>query len=557
MTSGCGRRPISVLGREIDLGTTRVVVITGAVLAVAVLAALASSCAPLRPAPATSSATTASPTVGPPPSLSQWTPPATSTASELQGPTTLAEAWELLYAYAQGWQPGAQVGFLCSVDDAEDSSSSGVDGRRRAWDAVFVAPTPSSAGLHVLLVDGAIIEDTALPAEPGRPALRGTLALDSPEALTIALAARRDFAPALPGGKGVHFCLELSDSGVPAITVRGSVGRQPAMISVDGTTRAVLFARHQMLGLGGILHSSDGGQTWSGTEIPGVPSVTADPFAEHKAYAATTEDSRIAIYQTQDGGETWVQVGMLPPAAGDWPFALEAVPTKSQETRLLVGTWSGLWSWADGSEGPLVPGLPEGPKQWLAAVHSEAGYRLFVSVTAGQDRGTYATVDLVNWEKLSDVAYRLSESFDHSTVLATNEERADQALVLGLDSERKIEMTVPVLRAAGDFTGSAPALVDSPALGVGRGLSEADWWNLFAAVASMAAPPDFPASQVVVAGGFRTGIYRTTDAGQTWHQVVANPSAITPGNGEISEVEFLSPTTVIAVNGGGLTWEDF
>jgi photosystem II stability/assembly factor-like uncharacterized protein len=280
-------------------------------------------------------------------------------------------------------------------------------------------------------------------------------------------------------------------------------------------------------------------------------------LVEDKAYAATTEDSRIAVYQTEDGGQTWVPVGTLPPAAGDWPFALEAVAATSQQTQLVVGTWSGLWSSADGSEWSLVPGLPEGPKQWLAAVQSEKGYRLFVSVTAGEQAGLYASVDLVNWEKVADVAYRLSESFDHSTVLATNEHQAGQALILSIDSQTSVKMTVPVLRAAGDFTGSAPALLYSPALGVGQGLSEAEGWILFAAVGSMAAAPDFPTSQVAVAGGFRAGIYRTTDAGRTWHQVVADPSAIVPGNGEMTGLEFLSPTTVIAVNGGGSTWKDF
>ncbi|HEM61815.1 MAG TPA: hypothetical protein ENO24_05960, partial [Chloroflexi bacterium] len=490
------------------MGARRVVVIIGAVLAVAVLA-VASSCAPLSPAPATSSPTMSSPTAGPAPSLSQGTPAATPTASELQGPTTLAEAWELLHAYAQRWQSGAQIDFLCSVDHAQDSSSSGLDGRRRAWDAVLVAPAPSSARLHVLLSDGAVLEETALPSESGQPALPGAWALDSPGALTAALAARPDFAPALPGGKGVHFCLELSDAGVAAITVRGSRGSQPAIVSVDATTGAVLAAQHQTLGWGGILYSSDRGQTWRGTEFPGVPAVTADPLVENKAYAATTEDSVIAVYQTEDGGETWVLIATLPPAAGDWPFAMEAVTPTSQETQPVVGTWSGLWSRTNDGQWSLVPGLPEGAKQWLAAAQSETGYRLFVSVTAGEHPGLYASVDLANWEKVADVASRLSESFDQSTVLATNEQQADRALVLSVERQRSIEMAVPVLRAAGDFTGSAPALVYSPALGVGRGLSDAEGWTLFAAVGSMAAAPDFPASRVVVAGGFRAGIYRT------------------------------------------------
>jgi hypothetical protein len=222
-----------------------------------------------------------------------------------------------------------------------------------------------------------------------------------------------------------------------------------------------------------------------------------------------------------------------------------------------VGTWSGLWSSADGREWSLVPGLPDGPKQWLAAVQAETGYRLFVSVTAGDHRGLYAGTDLVDWEKLADIPYRLSESFDRSTVLATNEQRADQALVLSIDGQSHTEMTGPVLRAAGDFTGSGPMTLCSPPLGVGRRFHQVEEWTLSVAVGSLAVAPDFPASQLVVAGGFRTGIYRSTDAGRTWEQVLANPSAIVPGNGEISGLEFVSATTVIAVNGGRSTWKDF
>jgi hypothetical protein len=208
---------------------------------------------------------------------------------------TLTEARETVDAYAQRWQSGAEIGFLCSVDDAEDSPSSGLDGRRRAWQATIVDPTRPGAGLYVDLVDGSIAGETEGPGAEAAVTLAGQLVLDSPEALALALEARPDFTPALPGGKGVHFCLERSDTGVLAITVRGGRGSEPAMVSVDGTTGAVLAARHQTFGLGGILHSSDGGQTWSGSELPGVPRLAADPLVEDEAYAATTQDSRISV----------------------------------------------------------------------------------------------------------------------------------------------------------------------------------------------------------------------------------------------------------------------
>jgi hypothetical protein len=478
---------------------------------------------------------------------------------ELPQSMTVLEARETLAAYAQKWQPGAEIAFLCSVDDAEESPSSGLDGRRRAWHAVLMGTSPPGAKLSVLLLDGSVIEETTLPPDPGRPTLTGPLALDSPEALTLALGAKPGFTPALPSGKGVHFCLERRQGGSLAINVLGARGPYPACVSLDATTGEVLLAQFQTYGWGGILYSSDGGQTWDGVALPGFPEIAADPLMEGKAYAATTQDSRIAVYDTQDGGATWTPVGTLPDDAGHWPFALEAIAATSQATRLLVGTWSGLWSSADGREWSLVPGLPEGPKQWLAAVQGEGDYRLFVSITYGDDSGLYASTDLLNWEKLLDVPYRLSESFDRSTVLAASEEQADQALVLSIDSQRdaKMTMTGPVLRAAGDFRGPGAMILYSPPLGVGRRLREVEAWTLFVPVGSLAAAPDFPASHVVVAGGFRAGIYRSTDAGRTWEQVVTNPSVIVPGTGEITGLEFLSPTTVIAVNGGRSTWEDF
>jgi hypothetical protein len=474
-------------------------------------------------------------------------------------PLTLAEAREVLEAYAREWRAGAVLTFLCSVDHAEDSPSCGLDGRRRAWHAVLMGTSPPGAKLSVLLLDGSITEETTLPPDPGQLRLTGRLALDSPEALTLALAAKPGFTPKLPSGKGVHFCLERRQGGSLAINVRGARGPYPAMVSLDATSGAVVAAQFQKFGSGGILYSSDGGQTWDGVALPGFSTVAPDPLVEGKAYAATTQDSRIGVYQTEDGGKTWAFVGNLPDEAGHWPFSVEAIAATSRATHLLVGTWSGLWGSADGSEWSLVPGLPEGPKQWLAAVQGEGDYRLFVSITYGDDRGLYASTDLLKWEKLLDVPYRLSESFDRSTVLAASEDQADQALVLSIDSQRdaKMTMTGPVLRAAGDFTGSGAMILYSPPLGVGRRLRQVEAWTLFVPVGSLAAAPDFPASGLAILGGFRSGIYRTTDGGQTWQQVVANPSAIVPGNNEISAVEFLSPTTVIAVNGAPMRWKEF
>jgi photosystem II stability/assembly factor-like uncharacterized protein len=473
-------------------------------------------------------------------------------------PMTVAEVREALEAYAREWRTGAVVTTLVSIDHPEDSTSSGLDGRRRAWQATIVDSTPPGTELYVDVVDGSIVPGTEGPRTGAGGMLTGQLALDSPEALTLATEAKPDFTPALPGGKGVHFSLERRQNGTLAINLRGARGPYPAMVSLDATTGEVLAAQFQTYGWGGILYSWDGGETWDGVGLPGSPKVAPDPLMEDKAYAATTEEFHIAVYQTEDGGAGWTPVGTLPDDAGHWPFALEAIAATSQETHLLVGTWSGLWSSPDGREWSLVPGLPEGPKQWLAAVQGEGDYRLLVSITYGDDSGLYASTDLLNWEKLDDDAYRLSESFDRRIVLATCDGGPNRALLLSIEGESEMKMPEPVLAAAGDFTGSAPMIINGLRSGLGRRLGEAvDWTGPGVGVASVAAAPDFATSGLAILGGFRSGIYRSTDGGQNWQPVVANPSAIVPGNNEISAVEFLSPTTVVAVHGAPFTWQDF
>ncbi|MEW6233339.1 MAG: hypothetical protein AB1566_13645, partial [Chloroflexota bacterium] len=232
-------------------------------------------------------------------------------------------------------------------------------------------------------------------------------------------------------------------------------------------------------------------------------------------------------------------------------------PPPAHAILLLVGTASGLWVSGDGKAWARVSGLPDGPKQWLRAVQSDTGYRLFVSITAGKDQGLYASSDLSNWTKVANGIYRLSASFDRRMVLATDEQQPGQALVLSASDQAVLKVPGPVLRAAGAFDGSAPIVLHSPLYGIGRLFRQAERWTLQTGVASLAVAPDFPTSQVAIAGGFRTGIYLTRDAGQTWQQVLPDPTSLLKGSGEIVAVEFLSPTAVIAVNGGGLTWQDF
>jgi len=489
--------------------------------------------------------------------------------SQKARPVTLLQAWEMLNAHAQKWQSGAKVVWLVSVDHPDDSPSAGQDGRRRAWQAVILSDSVPNTELWVTLVDGLIaeeskVEDSAFdgntPSAVSEAASLPGRLIDSPQALKHALTARPELGPDNGKGRGFHFTLESSPpSGAPVITVRGVYNDMPAIVSLDAATGALVAARSLGFGSGGILYSYDLGKTWHASNLTGrmVNAIIADPLAENQAYAVTTQDERITVYQTQDGGHSWAFVGSLPEAAGDWPFDLEAAVEPSGSVRLLVGTASGLWSSTNGRDWSILAGLPDGPKQWLAAIHAPTSRRVLVSITAGANRGLYASTNLVDWRELTKDVLRLSKSFDRRTVLATNEQSASPAFLLSVDGETKIEGIGPVLRAVGDFTDPNSTVLQSPLSGTGLWSGQTSMWTLDVPVASLAVAPDFPASRVVVAGGFRSGIYRSNDAGRTWERVLADPSSVVQGNGEVFDVAFLSSDTLIAINGGEMIWRDF
>jgi photosystem II stability/assembly factor-like uncharacterized protein len=80
-------------------------------------------------------------------------------------------------------------------------------------------------------------------------------------------------------------------------------------------------------------------------------------------------------------------------------------------------------------------------------------------------------------------------------------------------------------------------------------------WTLPGPIASVAVSPAYPTERVALAGGFRGGIFRTTDGGKHWERVLAWPSALIPGSDEIYEIVFLSPEKVLAIQGGRMTWQ--
>ncbi len=477
---------------------------------------------------------------------------------QVAAPITLQDAWELVTTEARDWQSEATVVSLHSIDHPNDSETAGRDGRRRAWQAVLLSDNETSVERVITLIDGVIQEDIQQSGGSGaRPGLERPQT-DSPEMLQRALEFRPVFTPEEGKGRGFHFVLGQSPGERPVVTVRGSYRNLPAIVSFEASTGALLEAKAIGFEAGGLLYSWDTGRTWHASNLVDetIMAVSPDSTVSGQAYAVALHEQGIVVYRTENRGENWSHFGTLPAAAGDWPFDVEVAVDSSGNATVLVGTWTGIWRSTDGKQWSSLAGLPDGPKQWLSVAHSPQGDRLFVTITAGEEPGVYASGDFSSWTRVTDAPLRLSKSFDAKTVLATNERAVAPAWLLSSQGEAQVEMEVTGLRAAGDFDSGIFAVQSTREGTWYRSLQGKDW-TLSVPLASLAASPEFPNNHVIVAGGFRTGIYRSQDAGRSWELVLSNPAQIVPGNNEIYDVAFLTKDAVLAVNGSILAWEDF
>lgn len=293
-----------------------------------------------------------------------------------------------------------------------------------------------------------------------------------------------------------------------------------------------------------------------------INAIARDPSKPDVAYAITTQVGGLYLYQSEDGGQNWAAKGKLPAEAGEWAYSLIVVNNLNGNTYLLVGTTSGLWSSTGGNDWNLVSGLPTGPTQWLAILQDGETVRVFATLVAGPNAGgLYSSTDLASWTKEVDGVFRLSQSFDYKAVAATNEEQ-DQALLFTAKDRSTLKVPLLTLRLAGDFIGTGPAVLDGgengKKLSGDKKVDNPNWENMLSAsLASLAASPDLPNNPVLLAGGFRTGIYRSSDGGNTWENVLPNPSLVVPGNDDIHSILFLSNERVIAINGGEFAWTGF
>jgi photosystem II stability/assembly factor-like uncharacterized protein len=487
----------------------------------------------------------------------------TSPASSTPQPLTLQEAWDMISSQVQEWRPDAAIISLNSIDNVGDTHLSGQDGHRRAWMA-FAYSKSSSNNLWLTTIDGVFVEKIEQSRDTGFQPAAVRPKLDSPDALLFAKTSKPAFEGSVEGKtKGFHFTYEYSQESSSYIErISGEVNGNAAVIELDPSTNKLISARYQIFSGGGILFSSDAGKTWNASNLISnnqmVRTATGDPINENHGYAVIVQDGPLTIYETKDGGESWAFLSQLPAEAGNWAFNIHTIVISKTDISIIVGTRAGLWSLTDISgKWSQISSLPTESIQWLGVIQSQASYRILTSVTTGEKPGLYSSHDLINWNLLATgTNYRLSESFDRKYILATNEEKPNSALLLDFDGQNNIVSPSGTLRAAGDFKNQASTIACADA-GVGVLSQPVEKWDSTLVCGSLATSPDFNSSKIAIVGGFRSGIFRSVDAGQTWQVILNDPSILVKGSNEIYEVLFLSPKDVIAINGGFLTWKDF
>lgn len=498
---------------------------------------------------------------------SEGTPDIAGTPSD-PASITLIEAWDIAEKAGREWQDDALVVSLNSVDlEGDATSDSGLDGRRRAWQAVANSVSKSQS-LWIHIADGKVTsvpEDSQFPdVSLARPIV------DSPIVIESARASDPTLKPASGKATGWHYALGRNEVGQQVVSVLGSSSGRATVVEVDPVTGHVGSEHKQDYAPNGaVLVSSDGGLTWSPSSLVAraTGDITSDPSNPSKLFEAVASYSGIEVHTSSDYGSTWTLAGVMPLEAESWPYGIAAVSGEGGVV-LLVGTHTGLWRSDDlGKSWSPMDALPAGPAWQVSAVEASdhSRFRVAVSVVWSPEKATlYDTTNLKTWSEEAEGVYRLSE-LTNDEILAIDENNSQEGRLLGLLDKRSVPLPGTddqrnnpgdaILRAAGAADPGSRMLVGSPS-GVAVSDDGGLTWStsLVENIGSLGVSPSFDDDGVAVAGGFHSGIFRTVDGGLNWSRVVESPTDLVPCSGIVSNVLFLDSSHVVAVISPTLEW---
>lgn len=483
---------------------------------------------------------------------------------------TLNEAWQLALDEGRAWSADASVVSLHSFDRTATGISSepadaGSDGRRAGWEATLIAPSKPLLQLGVQIDGGLPVRSVAVPRAATQPPLIGKPVVDTSAAVAAVRASRPALEPANGRSHGYNFTLGTAESGRVVLSVVGTIRGMPAKVDFDAVSGKKIRMSVYAFAQGGILYSTDGGRTWQASNVAGVQvqKVAIIPNQPDGAYAAGITARAVTIAKTADGGRTWIQAGKLPDAAGPWVTdltvgLLDGAVTLAAAT-LAAATPTGLWLSEDGGASWVQnTSLPSGAVQWVAATTAATGGALLASIaslSSPEHAGVYSSGNGKSWRQLLPTTCRLSLVNDGGAVVALDDAGATTAHLIIGDAATPLTLSIPALRVAGTVASGSPLLADSASALALSSDGGHRWTTVLQTNTTSIAVAPAGTGSVALAGGFRSGIFRSSDGARTWVPVVRSASAILPGSDEVGSLTFLSPNHVVAVQGGIQQWQ--
>jgi hypothetical protein len=455
--------------------------------------------------------------------------------------STMLEAWDITQKAFEPWGPGWAVASMTSSDVNDvPTKLTGVDGRRRTWQAEAIGPKGELRWLRITsgtAVD--VIEPGPTAAANGlRPVPRP--AIDSDRAVTLALADREDLEGSEEKAIGLHiwFGADLL-TGRDLLTVSGAVNGQRARLTIDPASETVLKRERLNLTGGGLLVSRDAGASWTHSSLSGVVRAVGSDKASGRdspsVYAAAWSGDSLGLWRSTDDGRSWMRLAVLPPTAGEIAYDL-AVAAVADALRVYVATPGGLWQY-DIHTAKLAaedtPGL-------VFALGSDENGQLHALIMTPKQPDTArhfvrSTLGPQSWSLVSD------ERTDRLTRGARIEAFATDSV-----------STRDVLDVA--ISASGTTQIKATSVGLEQSRNAGTSWRrvMDGHPARVALSPGFDADGVAIVTAFPDIVFRSSDFGDTWRAVKVLSQSRNAGL-----PFFLSPSLVFISLEGGLTWQEF
>jgi photosystem II stability/assembly factor-like uncharacterized protein len=370
----------------------------------------------------------------------------------------------------------------------------------------------------------------------------------------------------------------------------------------------------------GALHvSTDGGDTWTpgGLALGGAEDhlLAFSPTFSSDRIILAASSAGPGLYRSADGGGTWSPVGRFDPAAaylgglaGGSIFDLAVAPAAAYDAAAFVGTSTGVYRsndrgvhWYPANRGlarltvralAAAPGnpqvLPQRGALLLAGASffehmradSAAAVEFDGSLHLSADAGRTWQAVLGGLERVQEVAFSPDFARDRTAFAATGalgqHGYGDGGVYRSADgglswSEVFGDRICEALALSPDFLNDRTlwisAFTYSSALGIHVSRNGGDTWSPLAPAvhAQVIVPsPGYALDRTLYAGTLDAGLYRSTDAGQSWQVVLAHPVtalAVSPAYGASQTVyagvrqTYGAPGQVYRSTDGGASWQ--